>query len=667
MKKSNINEGEYWIQIVRNYRLEMKDGEMQNNNEMKGTSDQSGSRKQSENKVRREFPEYDSIMLDWERSELGTITARKIEFKQEDKIRARETYKRLMVVLEDELFIPGPTMPNIAIPSAEMEKLDIEECTNAETSTAKPSKMTKTPKRHGVKTKKNTRNERGEHRCTSPVMPSVSPATGIARPSLGTDHPLSFPVIVSQERSASTSKGSHKHDSGHVARTFSFNESLVEVADAMAQLMENSNPVEAIYKLLMVQRDVIHQAHSSNDPEADQIKLTPEELINTLYRLVQDLDKFLGTIGNINNARQKVNYWILLGRIYMYMPNLHSKMIDGIERAAKLDPTRHEPWNMLGDFYYYKRNNLTMARSCFENGAAAFFNPVSLRMLALVELKCVESMAGLTPTDRRRALTRSIIYAQHAVLSKFDDGKSWMILGNTYLTSHFSGNPSPNYPKYALACYLRTERSLIPFVTPELYFNKYIALTYLEHFYDGICALNEAKQLNPGWMVPKLRRKHLKKYLQVLTDYSLYYGYLSTKKISQMKKVIRDKGLTLLSSFTGTPSTLEDLKSNDNPGRIIYGKVIWTLSSDYIFPYTFGMIDVKGTSFVVTVFYMQRKKKFVIGDNIGIKDPILTHYNFVFGQAHHEVKFSKIRVNCPTELILNGLPVPKAYVDPREL
>ena len=76
---------------------------------------------------------------------------------------------------------------------------------------------------------------------------------------------------------------------------------------------------------------------------------------------------------------------------------------------------------------------------------------MSLRQLSMVQ----RQTAPRDPAERSKQIEESLLKAKEAVELDLQDGVSWQILGNAYLSAFFAIKPDPKLLKQCLVAYQR--------------------------------------------------------------------------------------------------------------------------------------------------------------------------------------------------------------------
>ena len=80
----------------------------------------------------------------------------------------------------------------------------------------------------------------------------------------------------------------------------------------------------------------------------------------------------------------------------------------------------------------------------------------------------------------------------------------------------------------------KTLKHVVAKSSPELHYNRGIALKYEEEFLAALTSFSTASSLDPTWTEPRHQTSHMLKYLQDIVTLSQLRGKLKPKKLSAM-------------------------------------------------------------------------------------------------------------------------------------
>ncbi|KAJ8302716.1 hypothetical protein KUTeg_019112 [Tegillarca granosa] len=170
-------------------------------------------------------------------------------------------------------------------------------------------------------------------------------------------------------------------------------------------------------------------------------------------------------------------------------------------------------------------------------------NKVSLRNLSMV-LRQIQVGSG---EERRKIIKESVDKAKEAVQLDIQDGLSWLILGNAYLSLFFMDGQTPQYFKLCMSAYTQAEKDTVAKSNPDLYFNRSIAHKYQEDYQLALDGFIMAGQLDPTWQNPAMAEKQLVNFLTNVTELSesKEFHYKSVRVHTPLVLVVNGKKLGL--------------------------------------------------------------------------------------------------------------------------
>ena len=157
-----------------------------------------------------------------------------------------------------------------------------------------------------------------------------------------------------------------------------------------------------------------------------------EELKNKPLLLKAEVEKTLDTLKSFETNCSKTFYLLQYCKVLNVLPDYKEECEECLSKVVKRDPSIVSGWNMLGETFW-KKGDVLGAKNCFEGALKREKNKVSLRSLSMVLRQLKEEKTG----DSEKNVLDSVTYAKEAVQLDTDDGYSWYILGNAYLSLFF--------------------------------------------------------------------------------------------------------------------------------------------------------------------------------------------------------------------------------------
>ncbi|XP_063971795.1 tetratricopeptide repeat protein 5-like [Lytechinus pictus] len=373
----------------------------------------------------------------------------------------------------------------------------------------------------------------------------------------------------------------------------------------------------------------------------------------------QELQKTLSIFDGIDDsidASSKALVLLQKGRAWNILPNFSQEALDALSRAVKLDPQMVEAWNNLGETYW-KKNDVNSAKNCFEGALNYQNNKVSLRNLSMVLRQL-----GSDEMEKAKNLQESVEHAKKAVSLDMNDGTSWFIAGNAYLSMFFMTGQKPGMLKQCHGAYAQAERDVIAKSNPDLHFNKATIFKFQEEYGMSLDGFKRAKALDPVWEEPDQKRAELLSYLCRITELTKAKGKLKAKRLQKLMSSFKENDLGPYSggSYTSPngqtvklePCVLSRLQEGINSEKVVVGKVVCSIATEELIPFTFAIVDSEGSCYSVNVYNIAQGQGVIIGDTVAIPEPYLHRIDFTVDDKH--IEFSSLRVNTPVALVVNG-------------
>lgn len=362
--------------------------------------------------------------------------------------------------------------------------------------------------------------------------------------------------------------------------------------------------------------------------------------------------------GNQTVLKSKAEYFMLKGKCLNVKSQFDEEAQEAMSRAVKLDPKQVEAWNILGECFW-KKGDIDSAKNCFTGALQHSTNKVSLRSLSMVLRQL-----GSSGEEKLRHINDSVVNAREAVNLDITDGTSWYILGNAYLAQFFGGTQSEQALQLCLKAYTQAEKDPVAKNNADLHYNRSMCYLYQSEFEAALSSFVTASQLDPFWDYPVAKAKMLQGYLQSTnTMLATRCGLLGKTKLNKIVASISEQGLgpfgggsytsPLGKSINLKCKHLEELSKGSNPGVVINGKVVGSLSTDPSVPYTFFLVDAKQCCVAVCLYNVATSYGVKTADSIAIPEPYLMFAKLSTEDSQtHEYKF--IRVETPVVMVVNG-------------
>jgi len=396
-------------------------------------------------------------------------------------------------------------------------------------------------------------------------------------------------------------------------------------------------------------RDHFFETHS-----LAEASLKPEQIKE---RTAEILTEFTAAEAAVEKEN-KAEFLFLKGRLLNISGEFSSEAETCLTKAVKLSPGLVAAWNELGESYMRKQD-WPQARTCFESALDHSRNKVSLRNLSMT----LRQLPAGSAEERLSNVEAGLVRGREAVQLDTTDGQSWSLLGNAHLSHFFQVSQNPKTLRQAMSAYSQAEKDVVARNSPELHYNRGIALKYEEEFQAALTSFSTASALDPTWPAPAGQASKLSKYLQDIVTLTQQKGKLKAKKLSGLVAGL-DPGKQLgpysggsYKGPSGASVNLEllpfaSLQPGVNEEKVVLGVVICSVHTEDTVPFTFIMVDQAGGSLVVTTYNLSPGRGVIIGDTVAIAEP---HFTRVC--TEHEgssYQFSLVRVESPLVLVING-------------
>ncbi|XP_046870037.1 tetratricopeptide repeat protein 5 [Hypomesus transpacificus] len=394
-------------------------------------------------------------------------------------------------------------------------------------------------------------------------------------------------------------------------------------------------------------RDHYFETHNVEDAERKQNDVTVE-----MEKALKKLEE------KEESHRHSAEFLLLKGRCLSVAPAFSPTAEECLSRAVKLEPGLVEGWNTLGE-QYWKKGDLTTAKTCFTGALQQSKNKVSLRSLSMV----LRQLPGGGSDEQGKRVLESVDMARQAVQLDVTDGTSWYILGNAYISLFFTCGQNPQMSQQALSAYAQSEKvDRAASSNPDLHFNRATLFQYEEMFGSALGGYSRAAALDPGWEEPPERERQLLEYLRKVTELTVNKGKVKARRLRTMLSNLSTSALGPCShpqfrSPTGRvgslePRLLSSLTHGHNAGVAALGKVVFSLASEGRMAFTFGMVDSEETCCVVMVYNTADSWGVLIGDSVVVPEPQVKRHSVAHNGQSFD--FRSIRVDSPLLLIVNG-------------
>lgn len=385
-----------------------------------------------------------------------------------------------------------------------------------------------------------------------------------------------------------------------------------------------------------------------------------EKLVDKKELLEMETKKTIEQLKGLEEKCPKTFYLLQCGRALNVLPDYNSECEEYLSKVVKRDPSIVTGWNMLGETFW-KKGDILASKNCFEGALKRERNKVSLRSLSMVLRQLKEEKLG----DSEKHVLDSVTCAKDAVQMDMNDGVSWYILGNAYLSVFFLTEQNPQILNLALKSYGKSESANKSSKNdPDLHFNRAQAYKYKEDFTSALNGWKTASELDPSWPEPPQKIDEIVKYLDKTIDLINLKGKLKNRRIQTLLNSFssNDLGPYLNGSYLSEGKKVKfvqcfmcDLNQGNNVGKVITIKVLCNMADLTLVPFTFIAMDKNSAVFAVTVYNLNKNSGVIIGDTVVIPNPLLLEQDIEWkdGEISKQWKFKCIRVNNPVDLVVN--------------
>jgi tetratricopeptide (TPR) repeat protein len=196
------------------------------------------------------------------------------------------------------------------------------------------------------------------------------------------------------------------------------------------------------------------------------------------------------------NSKERASYWYYRGKAWDCFPTFQKEAERALSKAVKLNPKHSRAWNALSSTFW-KKGNLTAARSCLDTSLSVERNAEGLRMLSMLLRHSFKS-----EEERMANAYLSVKAAREAVGLQVESGESWYVLGNAYLHLFFVASSDESDLNRALQGYRQAEGCCQSPIAPttfsaaDLYYNRAQVYRFASSFQHAVDGFLQAEALD---------------------------------------------------------------------------------------------------------------------------------------------------------------------------
>ncbi|XP_026812964.1 tetratricopeptide repeat protein 5-like [Rhopalosiphum maidis] len=352
-------------------------------------------------------------------------------------------------------------------------------------------------------------------------------------------------------------------------------------------------------------------------------------------------------------AENKAQYFFLLGKTWSVTQPVNEECVNILSKAVKLNPTHLDAWNSLGECLVHLKR-FSEAKYCFLASLKHGKCKVILRNLSII----MREAQLLTSENVKENLNAGIEYAKEAVELDTNDGESWAILGNAYLSLFFR-RQEDKLLRQSINSFEKALKDPVAAKNADLHFNRGVALKYGEIYTDALLSFEQASILDPMWTTAKETLEDLVKYLTSTQTLYQRKGQVKSKRLQQMTESLNPSCLGLYNNKIKTIKghvilehiPLSKLQTGFNANKVVCGRVVCVVYNQEPVPYTFCLVDKDLSCVVVSVYNLAQGKGPIIGDSVAIPEPYLTNIDAKY--LKQTFQYPSIRVNLPLTMVVN--------------
>lgn len=309
-----------------------------------------------------------------------------------------------------------------------------------------------------------------------------------------------------------------------------------------------------------------------------------------------------------------------------------------------------------------------MALTCFETALKNCPQERDALRSASIMLR---SLPTSSAEERKTNVMRSVELAKKALEGNLNDGASWVVLANAYLTLLFSssrwevlkaGNLS--LLRSAKSAYQKALLDSQVATKADVLFNYASVLQYEEDFEATLRYLRLAFKYDAEWRELESRRQHLITFLGDIAQKRADASLLKSKKLNSLKEKLATDEERLQTRYAddedlccGTVRRLADLQEGENECLFASRVISYSTDSSGVFlAAVFTVIDSAGASAALFIYDIDQRKGPRAGDSVVIVRPVFMHHRIDIGEGDEKlVEFEAIKVVRPlADVYVNG-------------
>lgn len=359
-----------------------------------------------------------------------------------------------------------------------------------------------------------------------------------------------------------------------------------------------------------------------------------------------------------DNVEDKAYLYYLKGWLLNIRNDYNKEVFDLLTKSIKLKPNYNEAWIELGECYF-KKGEFKLALNCFETVLKQ--NPLDKQALrnAAIMLRSLPCSGE----ERKTNILKSIDLSKKAVEYDLNDGNSWAILANAYLTLLFMSKRIEHKTliKNCKSAYQKALTDSKVATKADVLFNYSSILQYEEEFEEALNCISKAFKYDSEWRELEQRKNHLIAFFSDICHKITDAANLKSKKLNSMMDKAKCEEDKLRTSYAnsgemcnGNVKQLHQLSEGFNDCLLLCKVTSYTSDSHNVFLCSvLNAIDSTGRSIALFIYDIVHNKAPKSGDSILIIRPFLKSHQISFESKQYIFDAIKI-VNPMQDIYVNN-------------
>jgi tetratricopeptide (TPR) repeat protein len=355
---------------------------------------------------------------------------------------------------------------------------------------------------------------------------------------------------------------------------------------------------------------------------------------------VDEVCHALDAVGEVNSRTDRAQVAYIRGRAKDVFEQYSSESEQLLSSAVKLESTNIDAWNALGHCVW-KKGDLLCAKDCFEGSLEQKKNKEALRQLSMILRQLRADQDGKTHN-----IKKSVTYAKEAVSLDVNDGTSWYIAGNAYLSLFFSVSHSSSDLERALASYTQAD-ARGDSANPDLHFNRATVCQYKQDFNNAVTSYLAAAKVDPSLPAHE-SIDMIVRYVTRVHDLIQRNGRIKAKKFVSLVAELSSVNPSFLPPKY-EQTTLSALTHGKRAtGKYVALKLLVPASVSDQPPVCLVMVDGKSVCVAVCVYHLGTDvpSRWSSQDVFCVLNPLLKPIELKHGRTDLQYDFLVSRIKC---------------------